>query len=348
VKEGPSGERGAGRGLRGLDEDALTARFRRLAGGGNAVVRLGIGDDAAVLSAPAGGELVWTVEALEEDVDFKREWLTLEELGARAVAVTLSDLAAMAARPLAVLLALGSAAAAPAGELLDLFRGAAAAAARLGAPVAGGDLTRRASGVGLSVTALGTVTAGLALTRSGARPGDEIWVTGRPGLAARGLALLERLGRVAAECQDPRAVSRWMRPDPRLREAAWLRERGAARAAIDLSDGLARDLARLCGASGVGARVDLASLAVAAGPAPHADERQILAGGEDFELLLAAPPGSLAAMADEFATTFGVPLTRVGAIVPGSGVSLRAPDGAERPLPPEGWDHVRPEPDAKE
>ncbi len=325
---------------RSLDEDALTARFREIAGGGEPEVGLGVGDDAAVLRAPPGDELVWTVEALEEDVDFRRGWLSLEELGGRAVAVTLSDLAAMAARPLAVLLALGSAAPSPAGELLGLFEGAADAASRVGARVAGGDLTRRVWGMGVTVTALGTVPAGRALSRAGARLGDELWVTGRPGRAARGLALLERLGRDGADREDPEAVSRWVRPAPRLAEGVWLRDHAAPSAAIDLSDGIARDLARLCAASRVGARVDAAALGAAAGPGGEERIHEVLTGGEDFELLIAVAPGALASAAREFEHAFGVPIARVGEVIAGSGVKLRARDGGERPLAPEGWDHV--------
>ena len=169
------------------DEDALVRRFDELAGPPSPAVRRGIGDDAAVLLPLGGSELVWTVDSLEEGIDFHRDWLTFEEVGARAVAAALSDLAASAARPVAILLALGSGASDPAAELLELFRGAAAAARRWDAPVAGGDVTRRERGVGVSVSALGVVDAGRSLRRDGAHPGDEIWVTGFLGRAAAGL-----------------------------------------------------------------------------------------------------------------------------------------------------------------
>jgi thiamine-monophosphate kinase len=319
------------------DEDSLTACFRELAGTLGPGIAIGIGDDASILPATPGRDLVWTVDVLEEEVDFRRAWLTLEEVGGRAVAAALSDLAAMSARPWAVLLALGSAAADPAPELLELFRGAAAAAARFGASVAGGDLTRRAAGVGVAVTAVGTLPAGTALTRSGALPGDELWVTGEPGHAARGLALLEQLGRAAAEARDPAAVAAWVAPVPRLAEAEWLRERTSPHAAIDLSDGLARDLARLCAASRVGARVEAAALEAK----DDADLRRALTGGEDFELLLSMHPGALRGVAADFTRDFGLALRRVGEVTAADGIVLRGGDGSERALDPEGWDHVR-------
>lgn len=328
--------RGGSDGALDRDEDSLTARFRELAGAPGPGIALGMGDDASVLTATPGGDLVWTVDVLEEDVDFRRAWLTLEEVGGRAVGAALSDLAAMSARPWAVLLALGSAATDPAPELLALFRGAAAAAARFGASVAGGDLTRRTAGVGVAVTALGTLPAGTSLTRAGALAGDELWVTGEPGRAARGLGLLERLGRAAAEAADPAAVAAWVAPVPRLAEAEWLRERARPHAAIDLSDGLARDLARLCVASRVGARLEAAAFEAE-------DEtalQRMLTGGEDFELLLAGHPGVLKDVAADFTRDFGLAIRRVGEVTAGDGIVLRGGDGSERALDPEGWDHV--------
>lgn len=336
-------------------EDELTLRFAELLGTQRGSLVVGPGDDCAVLRPRPDEDLLWTVDVQEEGVDFRRGWLTLEEVGARAVAAALSDLAAMAGRPLAVLLSLGSARASPAGELLELFRGAAEAAAGWGAAVAGGDLTRRESGVGVGVSALGAVPRGGAILRSGARAGDEVWVTGTLGVAAAGLRLVKTDGRRAAERRDLRAVARFARPTPRLAEALWLRERAAPRAALDLSDGLAADLSRLCKASGLGACLDADRLGEAAWGGGTAARRgstaargggsaareDALFGGEDFELVLAVRPGALDGATREFRRRFGVALTRVGTLMPGSGIVLR--DGArETPVLPRGWDHVRP------
>jgi thiamine-monophosphate kinase len=302
---------------------------------------LGIGDDAAVIRPAPGEDLVWTVDALEEEVDFRREWLSAREVGARAVLAAASDLAAMGARPLAVLLCLGSGAPEPGSELLQVFEGAAAAARDLEAIVAGGDLTRRAGGLGAAVTAIGAVPAGGAWTRAGARPGDELWVTGVVGRAARGLELLGRLGRRAAEADDPDAVRRWTAPVPRLAEARWLRRSVPVRAAIDLSDGLALDLARLAGASGAGARLDEAALREAVGGVEGTALEHALAGGEDFELLLAVAAGSLDRLSPDFTRELGTPIRRIGRVVTGEGVVVEGRTG-RRPLSRAGWDHVRP------
>lgn len=350
---------------RPLDEDELTRRFAgiaaRTARAHPEVVRgksgrpgprdslaaglvLGIGDDAAVLRPEPHEDLVWTLDALEEGVDFRRSWLSPGEVGQRAVAVTLSDLAAMAARPVAVLLALGTAGPDRAGELLGLFRGAAAAARRFGVPLAGGDVTRRAAGVGAVVTALGATPRARALRRDGARPGDELWVTGRLGQATAGRRLLERLGRERAWRRDHASVSAFVRPTPRLAEALWLRERGELHAGIDLSDGIGRDLTRLCAASGVGAQLDAADLPRQARGA--AGLRDALYGGEDFELLVAAAPSSLDPLAEEFHERFGVGLTRIGQVTPrspGAAVLLRTARGT-KPVEPRGWDHLVDEP----
>ena len=322
-----------------LDEDALALRFAELLEPPRPPLVLGLGDDAAVLRLDPGEDLVWTVDALEEDVDFRREWLDAGGIGSRAVAATLSDIAAMGGRPLAVLLALASADPEPAAELLELFTGAARAAGRWGAVVAGGDVGRRRAGTGVYVTALGAVPHGEAWTRGGARPGDELWVTGRLGLARAGLRLLRELGKERATREAPDAVSRFLDPFPRLDEAAWLRDRVPVRACIDLSDGLARDLPRLCAASGVGARLDGAAVRSVSAEGGASGVREALLGGEDFELLLALPPGALRGAGSEFVRRFGLPLTRVGETLRERRITIRGPAG-EEPLPAGGWDHL--------
>ena len=323
------------------EEDDLTALFREVAGPPSGTLLLGIGDDAALLRPPAGEDLVWTVDALEEGVDFRREWLRPDEVGGRAVAVALSDLAGMAARPLAVLFVLGSAAPNPARELTALFRGAAAAARRWGAAVAGGDITRRRSGAGISVTALGAVPRAQGLRRSTAWPGDEVWVTGTLGLAARGLRLLAARGRRRAERDAPEAFARYALPVPRIAEASWLLGRGELTGGMDLSDGLGRDLVRLCAASRLGATLDEERVRAAAAEPWDPDLGGALHGGDDYELLLTAPAGALAPLAAEFEGEFRVPLRRVGDMEAEPGVRL-AGSGGTRPLEPGGWDHLDP------
>lgn len=289
-------------------------------------VELGPGDDAAVLE---GGWVVST-DLVVEDVHFRRGWIPPEEIGGRAARAALSDLAAMAAEPVGVFLSLaGSLADHGDGTLEAVGRGARAAAAACGATLLGGDVTRSPGPLVLDVVALGRTRH--PVRRAGARPGDEVWVTGELGGAAAAVRGL-REGRPVP---GP-LLRRFARPAPRLAEARWLHATGLLRALMDLSDGLAGDAGHLAAASGVGLEID--------GPAVPVDPAAVealgvegaadaaLAGGEDYELLVVAEPG-LAARVPDFARAFpGVSLTRVGRVVAGSGAVLRAADGGLRPL----------------
>ncbi|HTO55743.1 MAG TPA: thiamine-phosphate kinase [Myxococcota bacterium] len=267
--------------LRQLGEFGLIEAIRRKAARatrGRSVWRVAIGDDAAVLTPRAGEELVFTTDAVVEDVHFR--WRTTEprRLGHKALAVNLSDLAAMGARPLGCLLTL----ALPAGidgKRLDGFLSGFLSLARASqCPLVGGDLTR-ARDFGATVTAIGAVARGRALLRSAARPGERVFVTGTLGGAAAGLALLER-GRLRTPLER-RLARRQQEPHARLKEGSALVKARLSRAAIDVSDGLAQDLGHVCEASGVGARIALEALPVMRG----ATLEQALSGGEDYELL---------------------------------------------------------------
>lgn len=283
----------------------------------------GIGDDAAVLEVSAGQRLVASTDATFEGVHFRREWLSSEEIGARAATAALSDLAAMAARPLGLLLALGV----PERwqpELAELARGVGLSAARAGCAIVGGNVTR-AGELSLTLTVLGS--AARPLRRRGARPGDVVYVTGRlggPGAALR--ALLE--SRVPA----PAHMLRFASPQARLAEARWLADAGAT-AAIDISDGLGADLAHLARASGVTVELDVARI-------PCVDDvaaDDALASGEEYELVVTFRPGA-EPDSGQFATRFGLPLTRIGVVGEESGEPVRA-IGA-RVDPARGHDHL--------
>jgi thiamine-monophosphate kinase len=316
--------------LRDVGEFGLIDRIARIAGPagrprGRAVV-LGIGDDAAVVRARPGEDLVATTDALVEGVHFRFATQGARAIGARALAVNLSDLAAMGARPLGALLAL----AAPPGlalrTALDLARGLVACGRRHACPLVGGNVTR-ARETSLTVTALGAVTRGRALLRSAARPGDRILVTGTLGGAALALARAERRGaRIAAA------------PEPRLRAGRILARTRGVGACIDLSDGLLADLGHVLEASGAGAELDVARL-----PAPRGfvaacrrlgldPEELLLVGGEDYELLFTVRPGGPPASA--LARRLGVPVAEIGTVTR-RGLSLR---GARRPRRG-GWRH---------
>jgi len=236
------------------------------------------GDDAAVVENPPG-HLLFSTDALVEGVHFTRALSSLEDIGWKALACNLSDLAAMGGRPLAAVVALCGAAAA---DLDGIYRGVTGAAERYGCAVVGGDLSDAEEMV-VTVAVLGTTDGRPPVLRSGGRPGDRLFVTGPLGSSAAGLRLLR-----AGEGESNEAVRRHRRPLPRLGEGTAAAELGAS-AMLDLSDGLSLDLDRLARASGVG--VELITVPVAAG----ASEEEALGGGEDYELLFSLPPGREAA-----------------------------------------------------
>jgi thiamine-monophosphate kinase len=313
-----------------IGEFALIARFTRPFRGGEGV-RVGIGDDAAVLRPPPGADLVATVDAVVEGVHFTGRF-TPEEIGWKALAVNLSDLAAMGARPLWALVALATPAPADVARLARVGRGLAACARRHGVAVAGGNVTA-ARELSLTVTVVGAVARGRALLRSGGRPGDLLAVTGTLGDAALGL----RPG-------APRALlDRQRRPRPRLALGAGAA--GVASAAIDLSDGLLQDLGHLCAASGTGARVDAGSLPLSsayrrAARGARAPLEAALSGGEDYELLLAVPPARLARLRAA-ARRARTRLTVIGALEDAPGIRVLE-DGRPVRSRRGGHDHLRP------
>ena len=273
----------------------------------------GIGDDAAVLDLPPGARLVASTDATVENVHFRHGWLTPAEIGYRAATAALSDLAAMAATPLAMLVALAVPPAwrAVLGEIGD---GLGDAARSFGAPITGGNLTG-ASELAITVTVLGSSTR--VLRRDAAQSGDSLYVTGTFGGPR---AALEAWARGVSPSAEHRA--RFARPVARIREAGWLAAHGA-RAAIDVSDGLFSDALHLATASGVSLTIELDAVPVISGVV----SRDALASGEEYELLVSG------ARLDEhtFAREFGLPLTRVGSVdAPGAGppaVRVRAKGG---------------------
>jgi thiamine-monophosphate kinase len=249
------------------------------------------------------------------------------DVGWKLAAVNLSDLAAMGARPLGMLLGLGVGHGRDARWAAEVARGVAEAAVRFSAPMLGGDTVRLPGAPVLGLTALGHVPSGDALGRAGARPGDDLWVSGTIGDA--GLGLQAALGRRAP---DRRLLKRYRRPVPRLALGQALR--GVATALIDVSDGLLLDASRLADASGVRAvlvedAIPLSDAARAAGVPPA----ELAALGDDYELLFAAPPG-LRAQVEEAGRRAGVPVTRIGRCEAGEGLALVDGPGAPRPLPP--------------
>ncbi len=279
------------------------------AGGG---VWLGAGDDAAVVDA---GRLVLSTDLTVEDVHFRRSWVTFAEVGARAVTSAASDLAAMAAAPVAVLISLAVVPAEAKAVLSELGEGIRAALGELGAPLVGGDLAASPGPVVIDVTVVGEAEE--PITRSGAYAGDELWVTGVLG----GSAGAVRAWRDGAE-PDPNLRASFVGPTARIEEARWLAEQVQVRAMIDLSDGLAGDARHLAAASGVRIVVDPRLVPVHPDLTAEGALSLAMSGGEDYELCFVSPPGSTAPRAAEFQERFGIELTRVGHVEEGAGVEI--------------------------
>lgn len=297
---------------------------------------LAVGDDAALLRPRAGMQLAVSTDMLVSGTHFFAD-TDPEDLGWKTLAVNVSDLAAMGAEPRWAFLAL----ALPAADdpwIAAFARGLFACADAFGVDLAGGDTTR--GPLNLSVTIVGEVPAGQAITRTGARAGNELWISGQPGLAALGLAALH--GEVALDAAGrARCVDALQRPQPRVELGLQLR--GIATAMLDVSDGLLGDLAHILEASAVGAIVDAAALPLDALRATGANaaiaRRCLLSGGDDYELLFAAPASARPALT-ELSTSLGLPLHRIGQITGQAGVCLlREPDGTLAPAGASGYDH---------
>jgi thiamine-monophosphate kinase len=294
-------------------------------------VLLGIGDDAAVLTAP-GGKLVWTVDVNVAGVHFDLKWLPLLDIGWRSLQAAASDLAAMGARPLGAVSSLILPPGFSSQRLARLAQGQAQAARELGCPIVGGNLSR---GGELSVTTSVLGSARRPLLRSGARPNDELWLVGDVGLAAAGLGVLQRAARTRSKAAG-RCVRAWRRPSALISAGQQLS--GRARAALDVSDGLGKDAARLAAASGVRLvlvesrlrgllRPELCSVAALLRKDPL---WLALEGGEDYALLAAGPRARRPRLARP-----------IGRVERGTGAVLEHEDGRCSPLESLGFDHFR-------
>ena len=305
---------------------------------------LSLGDDAAVFGVPPGRQVVVTTDMLIEDIHFRRDWSDAYSIGWKAAAVNLSDIAAMGADPTFTFVSLALSPQETVESLDRLYDGLSDCLTRYGSRLAGGDTNSTPERLVINVTQLGSIPEGQALTRSGAKIGDVLLVTGTLGGSAAGLALLSKLGPVKAERLSKALVQCHRRPQPRVVAARAARETGLVHAAMDLSDGLLTDVQKLCAASSVGVRIDTAHLPLPEGMAEAAAEvgqdalDLALAGGEDFELLLAVAPGSVDTVRAAVAAT-GTSLTAIGEVTR-TGLRLAAADGEpDLSLDRHGWDH---------
>jgi len=325
-----------------MGEFELLAKLRERLPPAGPRVRLGSGDDAAV-TVP-GGATATSVDAIVEDIHFRRSEAPPQTIGRKALAAALSDLAAMGAETGEAYVVLGAPVDLSEGAFEALLEGLLALAAETGTTLAGGDLTR-APALTLAVTVVGHApSAGDFVPRSGAQPGDLLVLTGELGGAAAGRLLLDRpeVGKGLAESTADHLRNRQLDPTPRLRSGRALAAAGA-RAMIDLSDGLAGDAGHVAEAGGVALRVEAGALPLAKGVAEIAiatgqDPLRLAAsGGEDYELLAALPPDRLEEASSQIADAAETTLTEIGRVSEGEGVELRLPGGGL--LEVRGYDH---------
>ncbi|HWR15833.1 MAG TPA: thiamine-phosphate kinase [Terriglobales bacterium] len=305
-------------------ERQLIQRVRSLAQASKPTLRTlitGIGDDCAVLRPPAGHELLVTTDFSLEGVHFRREWHPPESVGHRCLTRGLSDIAAMGGQPLACFLSLGLPAGLPQSWVDRFYRGLLRLASEHNVALAGGDTAQSPAGVLADIMVLGSIARGKAVLRSGAKPGDRLYVTGRIGL---GGSTVRRL--YAGEKIRPSAASGYFYPQPRLSAGHKLQR--LASAMIDISDGLTTDLSHICEESNVGALVFQTEIPIHR----NTNLNDALSGGDDYELLFTSSkrvPREIA----------GLTITEIGEIIDRPGMWLQDSNGRTRPLKAKGWEH---------
>ncbi len=323
-----------------LGEFGLIDRIRLHLSEPDPRVIVGIGDDVAVLEGPGEMLLLATCDIQVEGIHFLPSLITPYELGRKALAINLSDIASMGGIPDFALVSLAFPPDTDLEFIDELYRGLRDEAAEAGVRIVGGNMARLPERFAVDVFLLGRVERGLFLTRRGARPGDLLMVTGTLGDSAAGLALLLRGIREERFAPLYRAH---LTPRARLREGRALALGKLATSAIDLSDGLARDVGHICDESGVGVMIRLADIPLseelkeAASLLGEDPYRWAFSGGEDYQLLFTAPPDKAPQIRQALHPT---PVTEIGLILgPEEGRFILMPDGSRQPLRPEGWDH---------
>jgi thiamine-monophosphate kinase len=312
-----------------LKEKALINRVRLRARNGSSIVK-GIGDDCAVLRVPPGHELLVTTDFTIEKVHFRRDWHRPDVVGRRCLARGLSDIAAMGGEPRAAFLSLALASDVPQKWVDRFFTGLLGLANECKVPLAGGDTAESPVGIQADIVVVGSVPKGKAVLRSGARVGDQIYVTGELGGSAAALAHL-----AAGRTMGPESAAHF-RPKPRLAVGEWLRRQGVPSAMIDVSDGLSTDLAHICDESHVGAEIEAEAI-----PRARVTQKEqpvaldlALHGGEDYELLFTSSKNVPARVA-------GVRVTRIGRIMEERKMRVLDADGRAQKLEAQGWEHFR-------
>jgi len=300
----------------------------------NGNVMTGIGDDCAVLRLPSGHDLLATTDFSLEGVHFRRGWHPPESVGHRCLARGLSDIAAMGGEPVAAFLSLALPPKLPQAWVDGFLKGLLKLACEFGVPLAGGDTAQSPSGILADIVILGSVPKGKAVLRSGARPGDRIYVTGELGGSAAALNLLFSKRKKLAPKQFPKHFF----PEPRIQQGHFLRAKDIASSMIDVSDGLSTDLGHICEESRVGAEVWAEAIPRAAfgKPPQTVDPKFALHGGEDYELLFTARPNHRVP-----SQILGSRVTCIGEITRRKQVVLVNRAGTRSRLRPQGWEYFR-------
>jgi len=296
---------------------------------------LGIGDDAALFVPTRNQEIVLTCDWFLEGTHFLRDKHPADSVGWKCLARAVSDIAAMGGEPRCFLLSLALPDKLTGHWLGDFLKGLRRASRKLECALAGGDTTR-SKRVLIQVSVIGEIGPGIAKRRTGARPGDLLYVSGRLGEAEAGLRILKAGSRKFK--RNDRRLKKHFYPDPRIALGRWLAEKRIASAMMDLSDGLSSDLGRMCKVSGVGARIRASQLPVTSLAPASARLKMATHGGDDYELLFAVPKARAVELPNSFA---GIPLTCIGEITAKRTVVIAGNDGTTKSLTANGWDPFR-------
>lgn len=325
-----------------FSEDTLIGKMRARYSADSPILKKGIGDDAAVVH-PRGAKEYWviTTDMLLEDIDFHREWTTARKIGCKSIAVNLSDVAAMGARPRFFTVSLAIPPGVSEHWILEFQDGLTEMGKNFGALLLGGDLSRSEKHILISVTAMGESLHRKVLYRSGGKPGDSLYVTGVLGRSAAGLKLLQSGDNRYGSRAKKGAIQAHHMPEPRCEVGVWLAKSGLVSCMMDLSDGLSMDLPRLCAASGTGAEIQVSNLPIFAESSNWGSNPTELAlhGGEDYELLFAVPESKRKRLEQIYPSNLPR-ISRIGTLSGDVGkLWLVEKEKGRLPLIPQGFDH---------
>ncbi len=310
-------------------------------------ILLGMGDDCAVIRLDDNRAMLLTCDIQMENRHFRRQFITFYQLGHRAVAVNLSDIASMGGRPTYALVSLGLPQDMTVKEYDMLFQGMRDELETYHTIIVGGNLAQSENGLIIDITLLGEVRVSQYVTRSGARPGDKIYITGQTGASGAGLIILQRYGKnYPVKYKD--LVAAHLNPRPRVEIGQVIARLGLASAMIDVSDGIAGDLHHICSMSRTGADIYQEKLPFAdilnevAGETGHSVLDMVLHSGEDYELLFTANPDQSDKIQNHICKPFSIPVTEIGQILPAdNGYCIVTPDNQRHDLEARGWDHFK-------